>query len=486
VAGATGVGLARNEDEEQKKGGAKKGGGKKGGGEKAPKAKGKKPPAEPEIVGEYQGVPVKRYPPKGGPPKQKVYVKPPVPEELPEGTHSTVESPPGSGKVNPSTEAGIWAHSNFEKIENIIKPEAEQLTSEKLPEGLRKEVEVPDPRLPPGRRPRIDRVNDATGEIIEIKPESLRQQGAIEAQAYAEQMNRFEKRSDGKQWVGRCVTYDEKKVRDFLRSKGYTEPESVAPQKVRPPPAGKRQPPSGKAKGTPEKAPVAVPPKIRPRATEPAVEAAPVPPAPIKPAASVPPAKVASATEGVASLSRAKLPAVEPAPGPIAGPGVGPKVQQRSFSAPRPPSMRGAIVGGLAGAAAMLLMMWLSSKLDVTGEMIQADIEKRSKAIEDQIQAQEASAIELFAADPSKPVYANVLVTVEFWGSNEAEVTGPVPIESYAGISSVVVTLSRDNTEKFIDAPREYNWARPFMWERHPMIIFSMDLQMAPMSFSRD
>ena len=96
------------EDDEKKikksKGSTKGKGGQKSGAKGAKGAKGAAQ-AEPEIVGEYQGVPIKRYPPGPEPKAQKTYVTPPGEEELPEGTHQVTKNPPGS-KKDPGRDRG--------------------------------------------------------------------------------------------------------------------------------------------------------------------------------------------------------------------------------------------------------------------------------------------------------------------------------------------------------------------------------------------
>jgi len=165
-------------------------------------------------------VPVKKLPPGPKPPGQKIRV---AEEPLPEGTQGVSKNPPGAKKQSVGSQVGNWSHQNFEKLDSILLPEAENLTGGKLPPGLAKEVEVPVPELPPGKRPRMDRVDHANAEIIEIKPKNLEKQGFVEAQGYAEQMNRYSPRADGRPWKPRVVTYDYDAVEAFLRKIRYLE-----------------------------------------------------------------------------------------------------------------------------------------------------------------------------------------------------------------------------------------------------------------------
>jgi hypothetical protein len=155
------------------------------------------------------------------------------PEELPEGTHSTVKHPPGSKKVPPATEAGLWAHANFEKLRNVLLKNAENLTSEKLAKNLVREHPVPDGRLPRDRWPRIDRLNRTLGEVIEIKPEHLYEKGLAEAKVKADLMDRFDPLPGGKKWKPRCVTYNQKKVKAYLRRIGYLEARTAKQSKAK-------------------------------------------------------------------------------------------------------------------------------------------------------------------------------------------------------------------------------------------------------------
>jgi hypothetical protein len=137
----------------------------------------------------------------------------------------SVKRPPGAQPPQ-AAEGGNWVHANYDQIVDTIGPEAEQLVDDPFPAGsqLAKEVEVPDPRLPPGTRPRMDRVDYNKGIVYEIKPEHLRAQGAAEAKAYAEQMDRFEPLSGGRKWGYEVKTYNADKVIAYLKRIGYFAP----------------------------------------------------------------------------------------------------------------------------------------------------------------------------------------------------------------------------------------------------------------------
>jgi hypothetical protein len=165
--------------------------------------------------------PVRQLPPGPKPPGQRMRV---AEEPLPEGTHGVSKNPPGSKQQSVGSQVGNWSHENFEEIDKILLPEAESLTSGKLPAGLKREVEVPVPELAPGKRPRMDRLDEANAKVIEIKPEGLRAQGLLEAQGYAEQMNKYMPRADGRKWVAEVVTYNYQEVEKFLRKIGYLPP----------------------------------------------------------------------------------------------------------------------------------------------------------------------------------------------------------------------------------------------------------------------
>ena len=128
---------------------------------------------------------------------------------------------PGGKDPPQAAVRGNFAHQYYEELETKLLPEAENLVSEKLPAGLEKEVEVPDKRLPQGKRPRMDRLDRANGVVIEIKPDSLREVGQVEAQGYAAEMDKFDPLPPPQKWKAKVVTYDAKKVTAFLKKIGY-------------------------------------------------------------------------------------------------------------------------------------------------------------------------------------------------------------------------------------------------------------------------
>ena len=202
---------------------------------------------------------------------QTVYVPDRSVEELPEGTDSVVDAPPGSGQARVETEAGRWIHDNYEQFEDLLREHANKLTKEKLPDrlepipenltanrqesltpGLEKESPVPDTRTP-GRKLRIDRLDRAGGRVIEIKPAHLYDQGLAEAKMYADYMNRFDPLPNGRKWKAHCATYDQQRVIAFLREIGVlTEELAHEPAPEAPRPKRRRK-----------KKVVAVPPKVR-------------------------------------------------------------------------------------------------------------------------------------------------------------------------------------------------------------------------------
>jgi hypothetical protein len=480
VAVATGIGIARSEEDERKKPAAK-GKSKKSqaprsqdGGNEAPpqpKRRGKKAAPEPEIVGEYQGVPVKRYPPGGKAPKQRTYVKRSVPEEMPEGTHSIVDSPPGSKKVSPETEAGLWVHKNFEQIESIIKPEAEQLTSEQLPPGLRREVEIPDERLPKGRRERADRVDDAAAEVIEIKPKGLRREGEAQAKGYAGKLNRFEMRADGRKLVGRCVTYDDEKVIAFLRKIGYLEPagpialkgqaarggkqEAEAPT-TEPKTSPKAGTPDTKAKAAAAPEPSAVPPKIRQKAPAPAPKPPVVKP---KPGGELPPKGTSSpkAKPGITADPPPSMVEQKPAarsPGGIskAQPGIGGKL---SGVGPRPTFRSRMTSVGVGAAEVILSMLFDLLMAKIREKLDQKKFDERMRALAPEIERGMRTTYEAKAAEgpvsASEKLYYNIQIKVSM-----------VEIVYVAGVYSRSMGTSPDPTLVAVSiSPNDLNATGP-------------------------
>ena len=267
---------------------------------------------------------VKRHPiaKTDRPPTQRTYVRPPGAEDLPEGTHSITKSPPGSRKPKPETEAGVWAHENYEKLERLLRDNAERLTNEPV---RGKEFKIPDRDLPKSQWQRIDRLDWEAGEVIEIKPEHLEAEGWAEAEVYADYMNRRLKLPGGRMWKPRCVTYNQAKVMRFLRKKGYLEapkPRQKAKAKPRPRPKAKAKPkPTAETKSVePTVEPTPATPTVEPTPATPTVEPTPATPT-VEPTPATPTVEPTPATPTVEPTPA--TPTVESTPAGVSAPGGG-------------------------------------------------------------------------------------------------------------------------------------------------------------------
>jgi hypothetical protein len=150
-------------------------------------------------------------------------------EELPEGYEDLYDRPdiskrksPGGKQPSEKAETGKFAHKYYEELEDLLKNRAEEfIPPSELKPGLKKEFEIPHPDYEV--KPRIDRLDWEGSEVIEIKPRSKywENQGFAEAQQYAEWMNKYAKRTDGRLWKPRVVFYDLNQVRKFLKDIGY-------------------------------------------------------------------------------------------------------------------------------------------------------------------------------------------------------------------------------------------------------------------------
>jgi hypothetical protein len=138
---------------------------------------------------------------------------------------------PGGKAPKQRTEAGQFAHQYYEKVDDMMMDftrSAEQFVEE-VPRGpgVKKEFAIDHPDYPKGRQPRIDRLDWENAEIYEIKPDTPEwiAKGKAQAQQYAEWMNKYHKRADGKVWKvgknGGVITYDQGALLNFLKSKGY-------------------------------------------------------------------------------------------------------------------------------------------------------------------------------------------------------------------------------------------------------------------------
>jgi hypothetical protein len=169
---------------------------------------------------------------RGGRTRPEITVRPKSASTPPEGYDDVLEhdgigvrKSPGGRQPPNKTTAGNFAHRWLEIIDEMLGKKSAHLEDivpkGSLRPGLEKEVEVPHPDYP--RKPRIDRLDRAAGEVIEIGPDTQAAQKRAEAQQYAEWMDRFEPLSGGRKWKPRTVIYNQKSVLAFLKSIGYIE-----------------------------------------------------------------------------------------------------------------------------------------------------------------------------------------------------------------------------------------------------------------------
>jgi hypothetical protein len=95
--------------------------------------------------------------------------------------------------------------------------------SEPIPKDAVPEYKVPHPDCPADRKPRIDRLVRNDGEIIELKPNHLKRQGDLEAQQYAEWVDKHSPLSGGKKWRWKTITYDQARLLAYLKNIGFFE-----------------------------------------------------------------------------------------------------------------------------------------------------------------------------------------------------------------------------------------------------------------------
>jgi hypothetical protein len=209
--------------------------------EPAPKVQQVEPPKQ--TVGQRRYVPAPK-------PQPKVTTTPPPPTRVkpdpvtarptsrptpPEGSGDIFEQTgisetksPGGKAPKEKTEAGLMAHKYYENVDDMIQDFAANADKyiEDVPRGphVKKEFTIEHPA---GRKPRIDRLDEKNAKIYEIKPntpESIAK-GRAQAQQYAEWMNRYHKRADGKVWEvgenGGVITYNQNALLNFLKAKGY-------------------------------------------------------------------------------------------------------------------------------------------------------------------------------------------------------------------------------------------------------------------------
>jgi hypothetical protein len=138
---------------------------------------------------------------------------------------------PRSKPSTQATEAGQFAHAFYENVEDMTRDfarGAERFVDD-VPQGphVEKEFSIDHPDYPPGRKPRIDRLDWENAEIYEIKPNTSEwiARGKAQAQQYAEWMNKYHKRPDGKLWKvgknGGVITYNQSALLMFLKEIGY-------------------------------------------------------------------------------------------------------------------------------------------------------------------------------------------------------------------------------------------------------------------------
>jgi hypothetical protein len=162
----------------------------------------------------------------GNPPKQTIAVKAGTPpegfEDIFEQEGMNTRRSPGGKPAPEAAETGNFAHKYFEKLEGLLKANADELVSEKLP--AKSEAEYPIKLKDVPNPPRIDRLDRAGETVIELKPKSLRAQGEAEAKGYAGDMDKSEPLPGGRKWKWKVVTYDFDKVLAFLKRIGYLPP----------------------------------------------------------------------------------------------------------------------------------------------------------------------------------------------------------------------------------------------------------------------
>jgi hypothetical protein len=153
-------------------------------------------------------------------PSENVPVKDPA---VPEDTHGLRDTP-GGAKQAQATQVGHWVdgkQKNFERLRAFL-PNEKNIVSEDIPSDAVPQYYIEDGSSPL-LRPCIDRLDRTGGTVIEIKTHSHYNEGLAEAKAYAQQMDKFEPRADGKRWKAKCVTYDFPIVRAYLTKIGYLE-----------------------------------------------------------------------------------------------------------------------------------------------------------------------------------------------------------------------------------------------------------------------
>jgi hypothetical protein len=136
--------------------------------------------------------------------------------------------PRGAARGRSHTETGVFAHKHFKTLEDLLKEfnkdAAKYVDGYPKSGHIEPEFPIEHPYYPPDRKPRVDLLDWDNAKIFEIKPRSEYwiRKGKVQAQQYAEWMNKYHRRVDGKRWeVGGVLTYDKDALMAWLRDKGY-------------------------------------------------------------------------------------------------------------------------------------------------------------------------------------------------------------------------------------------------------------------------
>lgn len=133
----------------------------------------------------------------------------------------------------PETEqavAGKFTHQNWRELpgwmgldpHDIFTHGVEELFTGRTPNApVIREFPIPHPDYPPGFQPRPDVLNPGTARAVEIGPSTAPRLKFVEAQQYAEWMNRYFPRTDGVRWTPAHALYHQQLVIDWLKDIGY-------------------------------------------------------------------------------------------------------------------------------------------------------------------------------------------------------------------------------------------------------------------------
>jgi hypothetical protein len=157
-------------------------------------------------------------------------------EELEQLSKTKSDNPPGFKKPKPRTTLGSFMHSrDYTRFCHWLDtPPGRQwlanrnltradLALSRLPTGhIQREFEIEHPYRP--AKPRADVVDWDNATVHEIKPQGSEHLGFTEARQYAEWMNLYHRRSDGREWrAGHTITYDGQRILDIFTQFGYFE-----------------------------------------------------------------------------------------------------------------------------------------------------------------------------------------------------------------------------------------------------------------------